>query len=231
MKPGISGWSDDADCSAADMTYTQNLWLFFVLLFGIIVVPGMDMLYVVGSALSSGRRAGAAATAGVMTGGVVHTVFGLVGVAVLFRLAPVLLPVMLLAGAGYMIWIGASLARSRILVGTISEDAVRPLWRTYWQGAVTCLLNPKAYLFVFSVYPQFLRPEFGALWLQALAMGCISILTQLGVYGGMALVASQTRNLLTSNPGATVLVGKAAGCLFIAAGIWVGWHALANVRG
>ncbi|TIX95944.1 MAG: LysE family translocator, partial [Mesorhizobium sp.] len=28
------------------MDYAQNLWLFFILLFGIIVVPGMDMLFV-----------------------------------------------------------------------------------------------------------------------------------------------------------------------------------------
>lgn len=29
---------------ATDMTYSENLWLYFTLLFGIIIVPGMDML-------------------------------------------------------------------------------------------------------------------------------------------------------------------------------------------
>ena len=28
------------------MTYTENLWLYLVLLFGIIIVPGMDSLFV-----------------------------------------------------------------------------------------------------------------------------------------------------------------------------------------
>jgi threonine/homoserine/homoserine lactone efflux protein len=39
------------------LSYSQNLWLFFVLLFGIIVVPGMDMLFVLTNALTGGRRA------------------------------------------------------------------------------------------------------------------------------------------------------------------------------
>ena len=34
------------------MTYTENLWLFFLLLSGIIIVPGMDMVFVLASALS-----------------------------------------------------------------------------------------------------------------------------------------------------------------------------------
>ena len=40
------------------MTYSENLWLFFLLLTGIIVVPGMDMVFVLASALSGGRKAG-----------------------------------------------------------------------------------------------------------------------------------------------------------------------------
>ena len=46
-----------------DMSYTENIWLFFVLLLGIILVPGMDMLYVLTNALTGGRRAGLSATA------------------------------------------------------------------------------------------------------------------------------------------------------------------------
>ena len=46
------------------MTYSENLWLYFTLLFGIIIVPCMDMLFVLANSLTSGRRAGMAATAG-----------------------------------------------------------------------------------------------------------------------------------------------------------------------
>ena len=43
------------------MTYAENLWLFFLLLFGIIIVPGMDMLFVLTNALTRGRPAGLSA--------------------------------------------------------------------------------------------------------------------------------------------------------------------------
>ncbi len=68
------------------MTYAYNLWIFSVLLFGIIIVPGMDMFFVIANALTGGRARGLSATAGVMLGGVFHTVFAAVCVGVLTTL-------------------------------------------------------------------------------------------------------------------------------------------------
>jgi len=206
------------------MSYAENLWVFFVLLFGIIVVPGMDMLFVLANALTGGRRAGLSATAGILLGGAVHTVFGALSVGILFKLAPWLLTFMLFVGAGYMAWIGVTLARSTIVVGAVGAAASRSLWVAFRQGAVTCLLNPKAYLFVLSIYPQFLRPQYGPLWSQALAMGAMTALTQLGVYGGLALAAGKSRDFLVSAPRATRFAGRAAGIIFIAVAALTAWH-------
>ena len=46
----------------------EPVWLYAVLVFGIIVLPGMDMAFVLSSALAAGRRAGFAAVAGLMAG-------------------------------------------------------------------------------------------------------------------------------------------------------------------
>ena len=43
------------------MTHYAQLWLFFALVFGVVILPGLDMAYIMGSALSGGRRAGFAA--------------------------------------------------------------------------------------------------------------------------------------------------------------------------
>ena len=51
------------------MSYAQTLWLYTVLLFGIIIVPGMDMFFVMANGLAGGRIRGMAATFGVMLGG------------------------------------------------------------------------------------------------------------------------------------------------------------------
>ena len=70
------------------MTETTHLWLFFVLVFGVVLLPGLDMAYVLASALVGGRRAGMAATAGIVAGGVVHVTMGALGIMAVLRLFP-----------------------------------------------------------------------------------------------------------------------------------------------
>ncbi|PYB77025.1 LysE family translocator [Rhizobium wuzhouense] len=211
------------------MTYTENLWLFTLLLTGIIVVPGMDMLFVLANALTGGRRAGLAATFGMMAGGACHTLLGTVAVAALSTLIPTLSPVMLVLGAGYMIWIGMSLARSSITVDHVEGEARRATIKIFAQGLLTCLLNPKAWTFILAVYPPFMKPVYGPFWSQALVMGALTMAIQLIVYGGLALAAARGREALVSNPGLTIAIGRAAGWLLVAVAAymlvrsWQGW--------
>jgi threonine/homoserine/homoserine lactone efflux protein len=206
------------------MTYTDNLWLFSLLLFGIIIVPGMDMLFVLTNALVGGLRSGLAATAGIMTGGAAHTLFGSTGVGILLVLAPSVFTVMLLAGVAYMAWIGFTLMRSTITVDLAGSAPSRSLGVAFRQGAITCLLNPKAYLFVFAVYPQFLKPQYGPVWSQALVMGALTGLMQLGVYGAIAFAASRGRDLLVDNKRVTTWVGRAAGLLLVLIAVATVWE-------
>jgi threonine/homoserine/homoserine lactone efflux protein len=206
------------------MSYTENLWLFFALLSGIIILPGMDMAFVLASAFAGGCRAGLSATAGIMAGGAAHTVFGAVGVGVVLQLMPSLFTFMLFAGAAYLAWIGVTLARGSVVMGAVGAGARRSSWTIFRQGAVTCLLNPKAYLFVFSVYPQFMKPQYGALWSQAIVMGVLAMATQLGVYGGLAFAAGKSRDFLVSSPQVTIFAGRVAGLLFIAVAALTAWH-------
>lgn len=209
-----------------DMTYSENLWLFFTLLFGIIIVPGMDMLFVLANALTGGRRTGLAATAGIMAGGAVHSLYGAVGVGLLASLLPALFNPLLFAGAAYMAWIGFGLVRSSIAVGSVGPGSARTIWRAFRQGALTCLINPKAYLFMLAVYPQFLKPAYGPLWLQGLVMGLMTVATQFAVYGALALTAGRSRDLLVANPAATAMAGRIAGLLLILVStlsVWHGW--------
>ncbi len=208
------------------MTYAQNLWLYFALLFGIIIVPGMDMFFVIANSLAGGRARGLAATTGVMLGGVFHTVFGAFFVGVLTKLAPQIFSAILLAGAAYMLWIGYSLLHSAITVDDLGNTSARSMRSAFVQGFLTCILNPKAYVFVLAVYPVFLQQRFGPVWSQALVMGVLTALTQLGVYGGLALAAAKSRLLLMSSTQLTISIGKSAGALFILVAIFTIWHAL-----
>jgi threonine/homoserine/homoserine lactone efflux protein len=209
------------------MTYAENLWLFTLLLAGIIVVPGMDMIFVIANGLTGGRRAGIAATSGIMLGGAFHTLFGTVAVTALSTLVPQLAGPMLVIGALYMIWIGYTLARSAIVIDGIKASTLHRTARIFTQGLITCLLNPKAWLFILAVYPQFMRPEYGPFWRQALVMGALTLLLQATVYGGLAIAAAKGRDALTAKPQVTIWIGRAAGWLLVSvAGLMLveGWR-------
>ena len=208
------------------MTYTENLWLFFTLLFGIIILPGVDMLFVLASSLTGGRRVGLAATSGITAGGVVHSLYGAVGVGLLASLIPVLFTPLLVVGAAYMMWIGVSLMRSSITVDTDEVNASSSVWRAFRRGMLTCLTNPKAYLFMLAIYPQFLKPGYGPIWVQGLIMGLMTAATQLAVYGALALTAGKSRELLVSSSGVTVFIGRAAGCLLVLISALTLWEGL-----
>ena len=208
------------------MDYAQSLWIYTVLLFGIVVVPGMDMLFAVTNALTGGRKAGAAAVGGLMLGGAIHAVIATFAVGVLLSLAPQAFTWLLLAASAYMAWIGYTLMRSSIVIDAVPEAERRRLWVIFTQGTITCLLNPKAYLFTLSVYPQFLRPIYGPLWTQALVLGRLGVLMQFAIYGGMALAAAQVRNVLVNSPLVTIWIGRIAGLLFVAVALYSAWHAV-----
>lgn len=206
------------------MTATAHLWLFFVMVFGVVLLPGLDMAYVMASSLVGGRRSGLLATAGVVAGGACHVLMGALGIMAVLKLVPAAFNFVLLAGALYIAWIGWSLLRSRATLGALPATTRRSGAATFRQGMATCLLNPKAYLFMLAVFPQFLKPEYGALWLQALVLWAIIAACQAGVYGGMALAGDRVRAWLESRPAANLLVARGVGAMLLAAAAFTAWE-------
>ena len=203
------------------MTQYAQLWLFFALVFGVVILPGLDMAYIMGSALSGGRRAGFAALGGVVVGGGCHVVMTGLGVSVLLRTVPGAFNALLITGALYIAWIGVSLLRSDAAF-SVAATGDRPLAATFRQGMLTCLLNPKAYLFMLAIFPQFLRPQYGALLAQAAVMWLIIALNQVLVYGGLALAADRARQWLSREPAAGAFVARSVGVLLIGAAMFTG---------
>jgi threonine/homoserine/homoserine lactone efflux protein len=82
-----------------NLVQTSQLGAYAVLLVGIVLLPGMDMAFVLGKSLVGGGRAGAAALAGIVAGGVVHNVVATLGVGIVVRSMP------WLSGAAWSVWL------------------------------------------------------------------------------------------------------------------------------
>ena len=192
-----------------------QLGLFFLLVLGIVALPGLDMAYVLGSALSGGRRGGMAAVAGIMAGGACHVAMTGLGLGLVLQWFPGLFQAMLWIGAAYVAWIGYGMWRSDGAALPLADAARRSRWVTFRRGALTCLLNPKAYLFMLAVFPQFIRRENGPLWPQALTLGAIIVLTQLAIYGALACAAGGAQVWLAGRPAYARAALRSVGALLI----------------
>ena len=205
------------------------LWLFALLVFGIIALPGMDMAFVLSSTLADGRRGGFAALAGIVAGGIAHTAMGTLGIGLLLQAFPAAFNALLVAGALYVAWIGWNLWRAPGALGHVDAAASRSTGQTFVRALVTCLLNPKAYVFTVAVFPQFIQPGRGSLLGQALALCGIVMATQVAVYGGVALGAAGLRRRLVHSADAQGMLGRGVALLLVATALWALWHSWRQV--
>lgn len=211
------------------MTDYSHLWLFFVLLLGVIALPGMDMAYILGSALTGGLRNGFLALAGIVAAGIYHVTIGSLGIGVILKLLPAVFNLMLLAGSLYIAWIGWSIFKSAAAFNIKPEMQRRPPWATFRRGIVTSMLNPKAYLFTLAVYPQFIRPEYGPLLIQSVIVWIVIAVTQVAVYGGIVLGAEGMRRWLAVKADNGIIVGRVVGIMLMLIAVqtaFSGWRSL-----
>jgi threonine/homoserine/homoserine lactone efflux protein len=201
-----------------------HLWLYFLVVFGVVALPGLDMAFVLASSLAGGRRAGLCAVAGIMAGGACHMVMGALGVAIVLRWWPQLFNAMLVAGALYIGWIGWALLLTRPGADMPLRASGRRSGATFLRAMLTSLLNPKAYLFMLAVFPQFIRADAGPVWAEASVLGAITAATQAGVYGSVALASARARLWLGSNPGHAAIAARAVGAALMLASLVVGVH-------
>lgn len=131
--------------------------------------PGPGVLYILGCALSGGRRAALGAVAGIAAGNLGSATAVALGLALLADTLPAGLAILRWAGAGYLAWLG--LRTLRPLPGT-STPVLR---RRLGEAALVSLLNPKTALFFATFLPQFL-PARGPVLGPALALGTLFVL-------------------------------------------------------
>ncbi len=75
-----------------------------------------------------------------------------------------------------------------------------------------------------AVFPQFLHAEYGPLWSQSLVLWLIIAITQLAVYGGLALAAAQARGWLVRRPDAGMVTARVVGVVLIGVALFTGFE-------
>jgi threonine/homoserine/homoserine lactone efflux protein len=170
----------------------------------VICTPGQDTALTIRSTLAGGRVAGIATAAGVALGQAVWTLAASAGIVTLLTASEPAFRALKLAGAAYLVWLGAqslySALRRRGETGASGppRPASRelPPARALRQGVVSNLGNPKMAVFFASLLPQF-APGGSDAFLVLLALGllfCTLTFAWLTLY---AIAVSKARRFLT----------------------------------
>lgn len=190
----------------------------------LIVVPGPGVLFVVGRALSHGRRTAFATAAGHAVGNYVVAACVAVGLGSLLESSAQIFLAVKLAGAAYLVWLGAQAIRHRMSLADALSSAGGGLhsgWRAVRDGFVVGVTNPKSFILFGAILPQFVNRQAGHVPAQMLLLGLVSVSIGLLTDSAWGLAASGVRTWFARSPRRFALVGGAGGLAMIGVGVTV----------
>ena len=184
----------------------------------LLLIPGPAVIYVLNRSVSDGREVGLAAVAGLELGNFVHVVAATAGLSAVLATSATAFNAVKWFGAAYLVFVGLrTLAtKPRVVSGDSASVSRR---RSFSQGVIVNTLNPKVALFFLSYLPQFIDPDNGAAWSQALVLGSIFVAIGCLTDGMYALTASALRTVLLRGRTLPFVQRYVAGTVFVALGV------------
>lgn len=198
----------------------------------LVLTPGQDTMFIIGRSLSGGLRAGLAAACGVTVGGIVHTVAAAFGLSVILATSAWAFTLVKIAGAAYLVYLGAKLVLSRpaaaddaLAARGLSASAERGSAprQAFVQGILTNVLNPKVALFFLAFLPQFIDAANGPQPLAFLLLGGTFLVMGAVWCGVLAVAASRLRHFFERHPRARVGMDRVVGVMFLGLGARLAW--------
>ena len=189
----------------------------------LIAIPGPSVVFVIGRALAYGRGVALASVVGNSLGLLTIVFLVALGLGVVVEESIVVFQVLKLAGAAYLVYLGVEAVRHRkeFLTQDQSASAGKAMtWRrAIRQGYVVGVSNPKAYMILAAVLPQFVDRATGHVQLQLLLLGLLAFVIGLVSDSTWALVASQLRQWFVRSPRRGEAVGAVGGASMIGLGV------------
>jgi threonine/homoserine/homoserine lactone efflux protein len=202
------------------VTGIQDLALFVVAGLLLNLTPGPDMAYIAARSAAGGFRDGAAATFGITTGCVVHTLAAALGLSALLATSSAAFAIVKWCGAAYLLYAGARLLAASLRNGASNgARAIVPpasASRIFREAFVINLFNPKVALFFLAFLPQFIAADAPAKALSFVLLGCLFNFNSLLVNLPVAWLASRAGRGLRASARLSRWLTGGLGALFVA---------------
>jgi threonine/homoserine/homoserine lactone efflux protein len=187
--------------------------------------PGPDTAYIVGRSVGQGRGAGLVSALGISAGCCVHSLACAFGLTALLAASAAAFTVIKLAGAIYLVYLGAMLLLKRPAADLRDEApvppaaALRSLRALFLQGFWTNVLNPKVVLFFVSFFPQFVSAGSPHKTLAFLVLGGVFVAMSTVWNSGVAWLAGGITRRVGNNPSLRRWLDRVIGSAFVGLGI------------
>lgn len=154
----------------------NELVVYILFVVGFALTPGPNMMLCLTYTFESGRRAGWATAAGIVTAFVVHIGAIIFGLTALFLATPYALEVLRYCGIVYLFYL--AIRNLKMMPWKNPQDGGEStgLREFYIKGLIGNLLNPGSLFLYFSLIPQFIHPARGHILEQNLFLGGIQML-------------------------------------------------------
>src|SRR5438105_1472721 len=145
------------------MIPVNELLLFALAAFGLVISPGPNMIYLISRSLTQGRKAGLISLAGVICGFMFHIILVSFSLTAVLFTVPYAYAILKTAGVIYLLYLAWQAIKpgSKSMFETQKDLKADTPARLFSMGFFTNVLNPKVAVFYLSFFPQFIKPSYG----------------------------------------------------------------------
>lgn len=148
------------------------------------LTPGVDTTLVIRNTSRGGEKDGFITNLGICSGLFIHAALSAVGISVLLAQSPQLFQSVKMIGALYLLYLGVQGLRQSFKSSLNTDNDVNDtsgrynLLKSFREGFLSNVLNPKTAIFYLAFLPQFINPEYSA-FMQSILMASIHFLIAL----------------------------------------------------
>lgn len=186
------------------------------------LTPGADTIYILSRSAVGGRKKGMVSALGISTGILIHTILAALGLSLILANSAFLFNLLKMAGAAYLVAMGVKTIMAQ--ESLVSRDAAgnqksETLFKTYRQGVLTNVLNPKVAIFFLALLPQFVSADnaFGPLPFLLLGVTIFATSTIWTLF--LAYISSFVSKILNSSDKMSTAATTASGLVYIGLGL------------
>jgi threonine/homoserine/homoserine lactone efflux protein len=197
---------------------TLETWaLFAITETALCFTPGPAVLLVLSQGLTRGTGPSVYANLGILAGNAAYFALSATGLGAVLLASYEAFSAIRWLGAAYLVWLGVTALFGKSSVLAVGVATTTSPTRTFVNGFVLQVANPKALVFFVALLPQFIDPG-GSMLAQVAILGVTSVVIEFFVLLAYGALAGRLTSV-AARPRFQSLANRVAGTMLVAAGV------------